>query len=101
MGNFAAANENSPRLVVQQGRASVARDIDDNEKQRSTHICVLSVDASGRYDPRTLFVLIDGKRICVDVALDDLETGLVCNAIAVSEGRVASILVSRHDMGRA
>lgn len=72
-----------------------------SRKQQSTHICILSVNSSGRHDPRSLFIFIDGEWICVDVALDDLETGLVCDTIAVAEGRVASILVSRHDMGKA
>ena len=96
MGSFAAANENSPRLVVQQGRASVVRDIDDDEKQRSTHIRVLSVDSSSRDDSRALFIFIANDRVGIDIALDDLEASFVCDPIPVAERKIACILVARH-----
>lgn len=66
----------------------------------STYICVLSVDAGGRDDPCALLILVEDDWIGIDVPPDDLEAGLVCDTIPVSEGRVASSLRARgHNMG--
>lgn len=98
MGN-SLANSNVPRLMFQQGPRKSRRRRKKWQKKTSTHICVLSVDTSCRYDPCTLLVLIQDNRIGLDVAFDDLETGLVGDTVAVSKSEVSCILVSGHVMG--
>ena len=72
----------------------------EGNRKPSTHICVLSIDASRRDDPCALLVLVEDDRIGIDVALDDLKSGLVCDSIAVSERWVTSSLCPRgHNMG--
>ena len=67
------------------------------EKEK-TNVCVLSFDTGGGYDPGLLLVLVKDVRICIDIAVDDLEPGLVGDAISVSERGRAGIWVARHDM---
>jgi len=69
-------------------------------REEKTNICILSFDTSGRYDPGLLFVLVENMRIGVDVAMDDLEPGLVGDAISVSESGRSGIWIARHDMER-
>ena len=66
-----------------------------------THICVLSIDAGRRDHPRPFLILIEYDRVGFDVALEDLETGLVRDSVAVSEREVARVLVARHIMSRS
>ena len=68
------------------------------EKGEKTNVCILGFDTGGGYDPGLLFVLVEDMRISVDIALNDPEPGLVCDAISVSESGRAGIWVARHDM---
>lgn len=63
----------------------------------TTYVCILSVNASGRYDPGLLFVLIQDEWISVDVATNDSKPSFVGNPLAISESR-GSIWVARHDI---
>jgi hypothetical protein len=67
-------------------------------KRETTNICILSFNTGGGYDPSLLLVLVEDMRISIDVAVDDPEPGLVCDAISVSERGRAGIWVTRHDM---
>lgn len=67
--------------------------------KEKTNICVLGFDTSGGYDPGLLLVLVEDVRISIDIALDDLEPGLVGDAVSVSESGRAGIRVSGHGMG--
>jgi len=67
-------------------------------RKEKTNICIFSFDTSGGYDPGLLLVLIEDVRISVDVAVDDLEPGLVGDAVSVSECGGTGIWVARHDM---
>ena len=69
-------------------------------RKEETNICVLSFDTGGRYDSGLLLVLVENMRISVDVAVDDLESGLVGDAVSVSERGGTGIWVARHDMER-
>lgn len=64
------------------------------------HIGVLSVDSSHQIcETMFLFILVWNKqRIGLEVAMVDLEAGLVCNAYAISEGRGARMVIAGHIM---
>ena len=68
------------------------------KRKEKTNVCIFSFDASGGYDPGLLLVLVENMRIGVDVAVDDLEPGLVGDAVSVSECGRTGIWVARHDM---
>lgn len=70
----------------------------ESRRKEETNVCVLGFDTSGRYDPGLLFVFVENMGISVDVAVDDLEPGLVGDAISVSERGRTGIWVTRHDM---
>jgi hypothetical protein len=67
-------------------------------EEGKTNICIFGLNASGGYDPGLLLVLVEDVWIGVDVAVDDLEPGLVGDAVSVSEGGGTGIWVARHDM---
>ena len=67
-------------------------------RKEETNICIFSFNTSSRHDPGLLLVLVEDMRISVDVAVDDLEPGLVGDAISVSECGRTGIWVARHDM---
>jgi hypothetical protein len=69
-------------------------------RREKTNVCILSFDTSGGYDPGLLLVLVEDVRISVDIAVDDLEPGLVGDAVSVSKCGRAGIWVARHDMER-
>jgi hypothetical protein len=71
--------------------------MEKNAQNNPTYICILGVDASSRYDPGLLFVLIQDEWIGVDVATNDSEPSFVGDPLAVSESR-GSIWVARHDI---
>jgi hypothetical protein len=66
--------------------------------KEKTNIRILGFDTSGGYDPGLLLVLVEDMRISIDIALNDLEPGLVGDAVSVSESGRAGIWVARHDM---
>jgi len=88
----AAANQEETRGAPE-GQVEVGL-----RRKEETNICILSFNASSRYDPGLLLVLVENMRIGVDVAVDDLEPGLVGDAVSVSECGRTGIWVARHDM---
>lgn len=54
--------------------------------RKETHIGVLSVHASCTDNPGLLLVLVEHEGVGIDVPLDDFETGLVRDSVAVAEG---------------
>ena len=88
----AAANQKETRAAPE---GASGRGLGRREK---TNICIVSFDTSGRYDPGLLLILVEDMRIGVDVAVDDLEPGLVGDAVSVSEGGRTGIRIARHDM---
>lgn len=88
----AAANQVRPRAACQ-GRVEGGL-----RRKETTNICILGFDTSGGYDPGLLLILVEDVRVGVDVAVDDLEPGLVGDAVSVSECGRTGIWVARHDM---
>ena len=66
------------------------------KNSENTHVCVLSVDASSRDNPGLLLIFIEDNRVGIDALLEDLEAGLVGDAVAVAKGRGACMLSSGH-----
>jgi hypothetical protein len=64
------------------------------------HIGVLCVDSSHQIcETMFLFVLVWNEQcICIQVPMVDLETGLVGNPDAISEGRGARMVIAGHIM---
>jgi len=89
---LAAANQEETRAAPE---GQVARELRRKEK---TNICILSFNTGGGYNPGLLLILVEDVRIGVDVAVDDLEPGLVGDAVSVSECGWTGIWVARHDM---
>jgi len=67
-------------------------------KGRDAHIGILSIDTCSGHHTGLLLVLIESKWVSVDISLYNTEAGLVCNAIAISKGGWAGIVVSGHIM---
>jgi hypothetical protein len=67
-------------------------------RKEKTNICILSFDTSSGYNPGLFLILVEDMRIGVDVAVNDLEPGLVGDAVSVSESGRTGIWVARHDM---
>jgi hypothetical protein len=67
-------------------------------RKGKTNVCILGFDTSSGYDPGLLLILVEDMGIGVDVAVDDLEPGLVGDTVSVSECGGTGIWVARHDM---
>ena len=67
-------------------------------RREKTNICILGFDTSGGHDPGLLLVFVKDMRISINVAVDDLEPGLVGDPVSVSESGGTGIWVARHDM---
>ena len=87
-----AANEKMTRATPE---GQVER---GSRNKGKTNICVFSFDTGGGYNPGLFLVLVEDMRISVDIPVNDLESGLVGDAISVSECGRAGIWVARHDM---
>jgi len=62
------------------------------------HIGILGVDTGSRDHTGLLLILVEGKRISVDIPLDNTKACLICNAVAISKSGWAGIVVSGHIM---
>jgi hypothetical protein len=61
---------------------------------KATYVGVLSVDTSGRYNPRLLLILFETERIGFNIAVDDLKACLVGNPVPIAER--ARIVIAGH-----
>ena len=62
------------------------------------HIGILCVNTSGRHNPGFLLVLVECQRVRIEAAMNDMESGLVCDTIAVAKGRGAGVVCAGHIM---
>ena len=70
----------------------------EQEGGKETYIGIFSVDTGRRDDPGLLLVLIERKGVSLDRPLDDTESGLVGDTIAVAERRGSRGVVAGHIM---
>ena len=64
------------------------------------HIGILGINTSCRHDASLLLILIEGERVGIEGTLDDVETSLVGDTIAVTEGGRTGVVCTGHIMDR-
>lgn len=63
-----------------------------------TYGSIIGIDTCGRLVDATVVVLADDDGVGVNGAVDDLEAGLVCDALAVAECGRFRLFIARHGL---
>ena len=68
------------------------------EQKKRAHIGILCVNTSGGYDPGLLLILVECQGVRIEVTVDDVKSGFVCDTITVAKGRGAGVVCTGHIM---
>jgi hypothetical protein len=71
---------------------------DTIEVKVRAHIGILCINTSGRHNPSLLLILIERQGVRIKATLNDVESGLVCDTVAVAKGRGAGVVCTGHIM---
>jgi hypothetical protein len=70
------------------------------QRKMRAHIGILCVNSSSRHNPSLLLILIESQRVSIEATLNDVESSLVGDTVAVTKGRWTGVVCAGHIMDR-
>ena len=70
------------------------------EQKIRAYIGILCINTGSRHNTSLLLILIEGQRVGIEGTLNDVETGLVGDTVAVAKGRGTGVMCTGHIMDR-
>jgi len=68
------------------------------KQKRRAHIGILCINTSSRHNPSLLLILVESKGVRIEAALNDVESSLVGNTVAIAKGRWTGVVCTGHIM---
>ena len=70
------------------------------QRKRRAHIGILCINSSSRHNSSLLLILIESQRVGIEASLNDMESSLVGDAVAVAKSRWTGVVCAGHIMDR-